>query len=405
MKTLLRISALVLMAVFAVTCPVLVFASSGHLVYGMASAIDVSAVTAYADEHKRPLIASLVNGLDIANDITVIPNVKNKIALTKLTDGFRPYSATHQPKTIGELTFADRYLETLTGKRDLLIDVKDFKSKHLAWRTRPGNSANKSFNDMDFAPFVWDRVIKGLSREINDETAYFGFDKAIATAYDAGTVYTGGTHYIIYTQNGVAEYFACVTTTTAGQNPDTHAAKWLNVSARAVTPGLKYHIDAAITAGFSVTATGVINSGATAQAAFKQLFRAFTAAYKGQMVIIHASYTDCEYLLDGMESITQYTSPDVSAAVKMGLIPIMGTMGKCYAKPASWLGTSRRLIAEPMEIGQGGYGLNLVMGTDLLSDANDIKMVPDVYTLKTGITIDLGFQISDTSALRLGNQA
>lgn len=407
MKTLIKISALVLMAVFAVTCPILLFASSGHL--AMATAIDVSAVTAYADEHKRPLIASLINGLDIANDITVIPNVKNKVALSKLTigDGFRPYSGTHEPKT-GQLVFADRYLETLTGKRDLLIDVKDFKTKHLAWRTRPGNAASKTIDDMDFAPFVWDRVIKGLQREINDETAYYGFDKSTAVAYDSGDAYAVN-DIVTFSDSsftsGVTEYFLCIATASAGDTPATDTDKWRNVTARAVVPGIKSYIDAAITGGFTATTTGAITTGATAQTAFKKLFRDFSAAYKSQMVIIHASYTDCEFLLDGMETITQYTSPDVSAMVKMGLIPIMGTNNKCFAKPASWLGTSRRLIAEPMEISNGGYGLNLVMGTDLLSDANDINMIKDVYTLKTGITVDLGFQIQDLSALRLGNQA
>jgi hypothetical protein len=63
------------------------------------------------------------------------------------------------------------------------------------------------------------------------------------------------------------------------------------------------------------------------------------------------------------------------------------------------------LIAEPMEISQGGYGLNLVMGTDLLSDVTDIKVIEDVHTLKAGLVFDLGFQIQDLAALRLGNQA
>lgn len=389
-------------AVMANPLPLLLQAPGNWVVLSVST--DVSGISAYADEHKRGLIATLVNGLDIANDIMVIPNVKNKIQLTKLAvgNGFRPYSSTHEPST-GNLVFSDRQLETLTGKIDLLIDAKEFKSKHLAWRTSPGNRASKTFNDMDFAPFVWDQVIKGLQREMNDETAYYGFDKSSATAYSEVATYAANA-YITYTVNGITEYFQNISgsTTTAGQDPIDTPAKWRNVTARAVVPGIKSHIDTAISGGFSATTTGAISSGATAVAAFKELFRDMPVPYKNAGVIIHASYTDCEWLEDGQSTQYQYTLADPMR--QMGLIPILGTNGKGFAKPASWLGTSRRLIAEPMMPGTA-IGMNLVMGTDLLSDANDINTIPDVHTLKCGITVDLGFQIQDLSALRLGDQA
>jgi hypothetical protein len=368
------------------------------------NAIDVSAVTAYADEHKRSLIATLVNGLDIAKDITVIPNVKNKIALTKLTvgDGFRPYSNSTEFKS-GQLGFSDRYLETLTGKRELLLDIRDFKNKHLAWRTSPGNRASKTFQDMEFAPFVWAEVIKGLQREINDEVAYFGFDKADAVAYDIGDPYAVG-DYVTFAVGGVTEYFLCTTIAAAGDTPTTDPDKWRNVTARAVVPGLKYYIDELIADGFAPTTTGAISSGATAVTAFKKMYRDHSAAEKRNGIIIHCSFTDSEYLLDGMEDLYKYTTPDISAAIAMGLIPIPGTNGKGFAKPSTWLGTSRRLISEPLAMGTG-MGLNLVMGTDLLSDANDIKTKENLWTTEAGILVDLGFNVQDAEALRLGDQA
>jgi hypothetical protein len=362
----------------------------------------VSAVTAYADEHKRDLIATLVNGLDIAKDITVVPNVKNKIALTKLTvgNGFRPYSSTTEFKS-GQLAFSDRYLETKSGKRELLIDVRDFKSKHLAWRTSPGNRASKTFQDMDFAPFVWQEVIKNLQREINDETAYFGFDNSGIATYSEAATYAANV-VVKYTVDGVVEYYQNISgsTTTAGEDPIDTPAKWRYVTARSVVPGLKSYIDAAISGGFAATSTGAISDGTTAVAAFKELFRDMPAG-----VIIHASFTDCEFLLDGLEAnLTKYTTPDVSALIQMGMIPIPGTNFKGWAKPATWLGTSRRLIAEPLQPGTA-MGMNLVMGTDLLSDMNDIKNIEVLWGTQTGILVDLGFQIQDLDALRLGDQA
>ena len=369
----------------------------------LGTAVDVSAVTAYADEHKRPLIATLVNGLDIAQDITVIPNVKNKIALSKLSvgSGFRPYSATTEHKA-GQLVFSDRYLETKTGKRELLLDIRDFKDKHLAWRTSPGNRASKTFQDMEFAPFVWAEVIKGLQAEINNETAYFGFDKADAVAYDAGDAYVVG-DYVTLAVNSVTEYFLCTANAAIGDTPITDPDKWENVTARAVVKGLKYYIDELITGGFAVTTTGVINSGATAVAAFKEIFRDMPVQYQKAGVIVHCSYTDAQYLLDGMDDTYKYTTADISAAIGLGLIPIPGTLGKGFAKPATWLGSSRRLIAEPLAPGTA-MGMCLVMGTDLLSDANDIKTKENLWTTEAGILVDLGFNVQDPEALRLGDQ-
>jgi len=408
MKKLLALSLLAFSVVLTATTGILPFyllaPLSASAVLG--NAADVSAITAYADEHKRPLIATLVNGLDIAKDITVIPNVKNKIALTKLSvgDGFRPYSATTEFKS-GQLAYSDRYLETKTGKRELLIDVRDFKSKHLAWRTSPGNRASKTFQDMEFAPFTWMKVIEGLQREINDETAYFGFDSSATPTFSEAATYANGL-YVKYTVNGVVEYFQNVSgsTTTAGEDPIDTPAKWRNVTARAVVPGLKSYIDAAITGGFGVTSTGAISSGSTAVAAFKEIFRDMPVAYQKYGVIVHCSFTDAQFLMDGMEDTYKYTTADVSAAIGMGMIPIPGTLGKGYAKPATWLGSSRRLIAEPLAPGTA-MGMNLVMGTDLLSDANDIKHKENLWNTETGILVDLGFQIQDLNALRLGDQA
>lgn len=411
MKKLISFAVLLLMASLTVLTasplPLLLQSPAAIAQYTLGNAVDVSAVTAYADEHKRSIISTLVNGLDIAKDITVIPNVKNKIALTKLSvgNGFRPYSNTTEFKS-GALAFSDRYLEVLLGKREILIDVRDFKSKHLAWRTSPGNRASKTFQDMEFAPFVWQEVVKGIQRELNDETAYFGFDSSATPTFSEGATYAANA-YVKYTVNGVVEYFQNISgsTTTAGQDPIDTPAKWQNVTARAVVPGIKSYVDAAIAGGFTVTTTGAITNGATAVAAFKEIFRDMPVAYKNFGVIVHASYTDCEFLLDGLEdAITKYTTPDVSALLQMGLIPIPGTNYKGWAKPATWLGTSRRLIAEPMLPGTA-MGMNLVMGTDLLSDLNDIKTKENLWTTEAGILVAVGFQIQDLSALRLGDQA
>lgn len=409
MKRLLAFTYLLLVAALSVVTasPIPLLFSNPWMNFSiLGNAVDVSAITAYADEYKKPLFATMMNELDIAKDITVIPNVKNTIALTKLTagDGFRPYSGTHEPKA-GALAFSDRYLSTSIGKRDLLIDVRDFKTKHLAWRTRPGDGASKTINDMDLAPFVWDLVFKAMWREVNDEVAYFGIDRTGIVAYVGASTYVTGNR-VTFVLNGVTEWFEATASVAANESPLTTPAKWRNITARAVVPGIQSYLTALIGGGFSVTATGAVTDGTTALNAIKTLFRSNIPAYKNWGIIIHASVTDCEFLLDGLANRSQYVSDDTAKLQKMSLIQVPETNGKCFVKPATWLGTSRRLISEPIVLENGNaYGSNLVMGTDLLSDGNSINIIPDVYTLKTGITFDLGFQIQDPAALRLGNQA
>lgn len=371
------------------------------------NAFDLSGITGYADEHKRDMIATLVNGLDIANDVMVQPNVKNKMKMPKLTvgNGFRPFSSTTEFGNGGDLVVAERELETKTGKRELLIDLRVFKDKYLAWRTNPGNSAKKEFDDYTFSRFVWEEVIKGVQREINDETAFFGFDKSTATAYSGAATYAA-LAYITFTQGGKLHYFQNVSgsTTTAGESPDTDPAIWRNVTARAVVPGIKSLLTAAIGGGFAATTTGAITDGASALAAFKELFRDMPVPYQQKGVIISSSYTDSDFLLDGIEDkLTKYTTPEVSDIMKAGLIPIPGTNNKGFVKPATWLTGSRRLIAGPMAAGYRHE--NLYMGTDLLSDANEIETKRNLWTLEAGIAVDLGFQIADLGALRIGDQA
>lgn len=385
-------------------------ASFGVMPTGAAyTAVDVSTILAdYGDDHKQDLIASLVNGLDIAQDIMVIPNVKGKAKLTKLTvgDGFRPYSSTTEFKA-SQLGFTKRELVTKTGKRELLIDWRDFKTTYLALRTSPGAGANKDFNAMEFAPFVWAEVIKNLQREINDETAYFGFDSSATPTYSEAATYAANL-YVKYTVNGVVEYFQNISggTTTAGQDPIDTPAKWRNVTARAVVPGIKSYLDALIAStDISAVSTGAISDGTTALAAFRELFRSHAPAYQKNGLIIHASYTDCDFLMDGIEDkLTKYTTPEVSNWLKLGLIPLPGTDGRGFVKRATWLTGSRRLIANPMIPGTG-IGKGIVMGTDLLSDGNDIKTKANLWSLEAGIALDLGFQIPDPDAIRVGDQA
>lgn len=374
-------------------------------------AADVSALVAYAGTHEAELIWTLLNGFDIANDIRVIPQLKSKHNLPKLTvgDGARPYSSTTEFKT-GDLQYTDRTLEVRVGKRELLIDIEDYRGSYLEEflpNGALGAKGQQNQNNIPFAAWTFDKVSKKIAQEINDKTAYNGFLKSAAVAFDAGDAYAVG-DYVTFTVSGITEWFKCVTITTAGQTPLTHAAKWQNVTAEAIAPGIKYHLDAAITAGDIVeTSTGVVNSASTALEAFKKLYRSAPVAFKNNGIVIHAPYTDYEYLLDGIEDkLSKYTREDVTPNDTTGGLYLPGTNRKCIVKPASWLGTSRRMIAEPWMMQSNKIkGSNLVMGMDMMGDMNTIATKANLWGVEVGYKIVIGFQICDTDALWVGNQA
>jgi len=357
------------------------------------AAADVSALAAFPGEYEQKLFSTLINSMDIAKDITLMPDVKKKMNLTKLRvkKGARPYSGTHEPDS-GDLIYTPRVLEVKVGKRDLLIDPEDYRATWMASQVGAGSGASKK--TIPFEQFVWAEVMKSLGAELNDEVAYFGLDLSALTvsAFAGGSTYAVG-DYITF--GSPTRWYRCITITSAGQSPLTHPAKWKDVTAIVITKGLGTIIADEITAtNLSVTATGSITDGATAKAAFKKIFRAHSDAYKAAGLITYCSYADYEFLVDGLSENTKYTREDASPS---GRLYLPETGRKNEIQPVTWMNGSRRLIATPKE--------NLILGTDLLSDLNDIKVIEDVYTLKTGIKFTLGFQIRDLSAIKVGDQA
>jgi len=384
--------------------------SPSQLVILKLSDADLTAITSFAANNQAALIASLVNGLDVANDIMVQPNVKNKIPMPKLKvgNGFRPYSGSQEFKVKG-LTYTDRFLEVKVGKRELQIDPEDYMGTYLAWLNSPGSSAAKK--DIPFAQFMWEQVILNMQREMNDETAYHGFDSSATADWGAGATYAAATADKVKfasttnNPNAVKDYWMCIVDTTAGQSPDTHPAKWQNVTARAVAPGIKSYIDAGITATtIAPVATGAVTSSAgVAITAFKKLFRAFGPAYKNTGIITSCSYTDWELLLDDLGDKYKALRDDAS---ENGYLTLPETNKKGIVKPATWLGTSRRLISGPYMPGDPARHMNLYMGTDLLSDASQISVKDtELWKLNAGLKVRIGFQIQDIEAIKVGDQA
>lgn len=387
----------------------LLFTTPQSVIVGLSDA-DLSAITAYAANKQADIIGQIINGMDIAEDVMVMPGVKNKIPMPKLKvgKGLRPYSGDEEFR-VKRFTYTDRFLEVKVGKYEFQIDPEDYMATYLAWVNSPGSGAAKT--DIPFAEFLFQEVIAEVQSEVNDETAYKGFDGSATAAYGAGTVYNPGDRMKFATAtnnpNAVLDWYQCVTLTTAGQSPDTHPAKWLNVTARAIAPGLESYILAAITASeISPVATGAVTATAgVALTAFNKLFRTWSTAYRKKGIIISCSQTDMDYLIDDiLATYSKYTREELT---NDPFIYLPNSGKKCMVKVATWLGTSRRLISGPVVQGDAnGRHKNLYMGTDLMSDITSLAvMKTDLWKLKAGLKARMGFQIQDVEAIKVGDQS
>ncbi len=375
----------------------------------LADAVDLTALTAYAGKNQRALLATMVNKLAMLSDVMVLPNVKNKLRIGKLTvgAGTRPFSSTEEFQE-GDLAYTDRFLEVSQFKRELKIDPSKYRTSYLSEFMAPGTNANKA--EIPFEQFTWMEVFKAFWAEINNSACWDGFDIADAVAFDAGDTYAAG-DYISYTPTGttVKQWYKCLATTTAGQDPDDTPAKWRKVTASAIFKGFGTLITEEIAAtNIAAEAIGAITATAgVARAAFKELFREMPTVYQEAGVIINCSYTDFQLLQDDIEEVSKYTRHDntMGPGQTPSYMFLPGTNNRCIVKPGTWI-TGRRMIAGPLSMA-GGQPRNaaLLFGTDLLSDFNAINiMQSELWQLKAGITALGGVQIANLEEIRVNDQ-
>jgi hypothetical protein len=348
----------------------------------------------------------MINMLDAVNDMMFYPNIKNKLRIGKLNvaDGVRPFSSSEEFQS-NDLQYTDRFIEVQPAKRELLIDTEVYRTTYLSEVLTPGTGAKKK--EIPYAQFTWREVFKAMWAEINDKTVFDGFDKADAVAYSEAATYNVG-DYVTFTQSGVSHWWKCLTNTAAGEDPTDTPAKWQKTTAEAITTGFAKLIADEITAtNLTAESIGAIDATAgVAKGAFLEMFRSMPQVYQKYGIVINCSFTDFDFLTDDLESITKYTRDDVTATDAANYRVLPNTNGRCIVKPATWI-TGRRLIAGPAKkVNSQWKNQALILGTDLLSDMNQISMKDtELWTLKAGIKFLLGFQIANLEEIRVNDQA
>lgn len=357
----------------------------------MATSPDISQLQAYAGDYEKQLFSKLFNSLDAFNDVTVYPDVKVAVNMTKLRagDGARPYNSDFEARGT-DLIYTGRKLSPDEGKRDIKVIPSKYRPTWMSLVMQPGHNPL----DIPFASYVWNQVMVELGAEINDKTIYFGFDKTTATVFSGAATYAVGDYITLAAADGIIDYWKCISATTAGQSPVTNPAKWQKVNAEAITIGFAARIAAAITAGdLSPVTLGTIDA-THAYDQFTTLFRSMPIPYQKAGVKIYSSWSNRYFLYDDFETkVGKYTETDPVT----GNIYLAKTDKKCQIIGATWMTGSNRLICTPKE--------NLLIGTDRVSDLNKINTEPHLRSLDAGIDFSLGTQIRDLEAIKVSEAA
>jgi hypothetical protein len=107
----------------------------------------------------------------------------------------------------------------------------------------------------------------------------------------------------------------------------------------------------------------------------------------------YMSYDTFDLLNDDLDEKQKYTVTDPSTNQVMDMaLYVPGTNRKLIAVACGWMGDSERIIVTQKE--------NVIIGCDLLSDANQINTNTNLWTIEMGLLFNVGvnFALMDAVA-------
>ena len=352
---------------------------------------DITAINNYVGEYADDIIGSVVNGLDIVQDVDVIRNLTTPRILPKYVGnkGMRPLNTDVRSAKGKAGTFGKRTITPRTSMKILDVIPEELRKTYLGRDLR----ANQKEYPKGFAQYFWAEQTRTIQAEINDN-AYFGVDSEDIAAYDGGTSYTVGQR-MLYTDKS---YYRCVSATSAGQTPESHAVKWVDCDNEVLAKGFGTIIAEEYSGMPSANkiATGTI-SATNCYDKVVDFYNAIPQAKKNLGGEIKCSYDVYQkYALALIAKFTNGTSAfEVPGTVNYY---IFGSGQKWVLKPCTWMGTSQRLIATQRQ--------NMKMGTDLTSDLNSIgKVIEHIHGFNYKYQMILAYQFADLETVFLNDQA
>lgn len=355
----------------------------------MAATTEVDAVAKWAGMYSKKMLNQMLNGLDIIKDLKadrIVSRHGKLLPKFEAFGGMRPLDVNVEENGRAERKFSGRklFVSDMMKLFKIVPEEQGLLDSFLSDMIAPGAK------QIPFAQWVWQREMEKLASEINDNF-YLQVNQKNAAAFDPGATYAVGNHVKFTDDN----YYRCLDVTTAGQSPTTHPAKWLLVNHLVSFDGFAKIIADEITAtNITAIVTGAI-SKSNALDKIELMYNDMTIAHRSAGGVVRVSYDVYKKYLDHEKTIyPQVLDQKMGDQVKT----IYGSGGKWVIKPATWMGTSQRIIFDVR-------GENLVVGTNLNDTPGVTKTVETLHGYKSVAKWLLGCEISDLEVLYVNDQA
>lgn len=353
---------------------------------------EVAAIAKWAGMYSKKFLNQMLNGLDIYKDLAVDRMVSRKgKLLPKFTaqGGLRPLNTNVNSRGGIERNWSGRNLFVYDAMKIFTIIPEDLIESFQSDMVAPGAL------NIPFAQWVWQKEMEKLASEINDNFYYADY-AGNAPAFDAAAVYTYSASTPQYVTFGdLQDIYKLLSTTTAGQSPSTHPAKWLKVNASAITNGIGTIIADEIAAGNlsvvsaasgSVTSSNIISK-------IEAMYKSMTVPHRNAGGIVRLSPDLYMKYLDNTK--TEY--PEFyNKESGDGKLYVWGSGKKWEIRECTWMGNSQRIIMTQFD--------NLIVGTNIAATPGITKTVETLHGYDAVAKFLIGSEIADLENLYVNDQ-
>jgi|NOAtaT_7_FD_contig_71_3466616_length_2517_multi_5_in_0_out_0_3 hypothetical protein len=353
---------------------------------------EITAIAKWAGMYSKQFLSQMLNGLDLLKDMSVDRQVSRHGKLLpkfKAQAGLRPLDTSVNARDGGEREWSGRKLFVYDAMKIFSIIPDDLISSFQSDMLAPGAT------QIPFAQWVWQKEMEKLSAEINDNS-YLAEYAGDAALFNAASVYTFSASVPVYVKFGpLRDIYKLLSTTTAGQSPDTHPAKWQKINASAIATGIGTIIakEIAASALTPITTGAITNTNALTKV--EQMYNAMTVPHKNKGGVIRVSPDVYRKYVEHERSVYGNTvsSPEFGDGKKY----VYGTGKKWELRECTWMGASQRIIMTQFE--------NIAFGTNLVDMPGITKTVETLHGYDAVAKFLVGFEIADLENLYVNDQA
>lgn len=355
---------------------------------GVKPATDITAIKGYIEKQDRQLINEMLNGLDLVTDLSVRRNVREPLALNKMTvdDGARPLNLDIE-KAKGGRKWTKRVLTPQRAMKIIKMVPEELRETFMS------EMLDINAKQVPFAQWVWAQEFAKIAAEINNNFYYSEFHGE-PDEWASGDTYSVGD--LVYFEEVI---YKCVTDTSAGESPKSAAAKWKDADNQVICDGPDALIKKALSSeGLLTVNTGTFDD-TDAYEYVKEMWSTIPEEQKDKGMEANVSFGVHEDI--SIRSNTLFGSGKGISGVDIEEgrpFAMKGTSGRLIIKPRTWMRGSRRVIIT--------HPGNLIVGMNQISDANKVgKLVETLHGFRAIVKWMIGAQFRDIANLYVNDQS